>query len=87
MPRKTSVELFFKPHHGFVMLALGTMTITAGSKHLISISARLTFIEGYSRFSGLAVYDAFDNFIMIDRHFILETGDIFRAESTKNVFN
>lgn len=76
-------ELRFEPLPGFVVLTLGTVTISAGTEDGMDLAAGPAFIDGHAVNGGTACDDGLESFMMAGRHIIPVAGDIFGAVSAE----
>jgi hypothetical protein len=85
--RELTGHLLFEPHPGFVMLALRTVPVSAGTKDVVNLPAIGAFIDGYSVNRRAALDHGLDGFIMDGGHINAEALDIFEAVSAEDVGN
>jgi hypothetical protein len=81
---KTFLELLFKPLAGFVILALGAVSITAGPIDLMVLTTAFTAIESSAIFTGSAVDNGANDFSMLGWH-VWVCIDVFRAECSEDI--
>ena len=77
-------ELLFQPLSGFVILAGGTVTVTARSEDRMVTAAFITLVNHHAKAFGAAFSDGIDDFSMFSRHGITEVLDIFWPEGTED---
>ena len=84
MTGKLPFHLLFQPLSGFVILAVGTVTVTARSEDRMVAAAFITLVNNNAEAFGAAFDDGIDDFSMFNRHGITEAPNIFRPEGAEN---
>ena len=84
MPGQLPNHLLFQPLSGFVILAGGAMTITAGSEDRMVAAAFITLVNHSTKAYCAAFDDGINDFSMFNRNGITEVLDIFRPEGAEN---
>ena len=76
--------LLFQPLSGFMILAGGTVAVTARSEDRMISAAFITLVNRHAEAFGAAFDDGINDFSMFSRHGITEALDIFRPEGAEN---
>ena len=87
MSGELSLHLFYQPLMGFMVLAVGTMPVPAGSIHDVVLTAFFTLIDHYSAVLGTAVNDGVDDFSVFKRHGLTEGVDILSGICLEDLVN
>ena len=69
-----------------MILALGTVPITAGAVDMMFFAAAIALIDGNAILSGTIFDDGIDGLFVLDRHIGI-AGKIFRAEGAEDLGN
>jgi hypothetical protein len=77
-------HLLFQPLSGFVILAVGAVTVTARSEDRMVAAAFITLINNNAEAFGAAIDDGIKDFSMFSRYGITEVLDVFRPEGAEN---
>ena len=77
-------HLLIQPLSGFVILAVGAVTVTARSEDRMVAAAFITLVNHRSEAYSAAFDNGIKDFSMFSRHGITEVLDIFRPEGAEN---
>lgn len=80
------IKLFFEPLSGLVMMALGTMAVSAGSEseEVMDLAAVVAFINGHAVKLGAALDHGLDGFMVAGGHVVSIAFDILGAVSAED---
>ena len=87
MTGQLALGLLNQPLVAFMMLAVGTMAVSAAAVYHVVFFAFCAAKDGCPVMVGAAVDDGIDDFAVVDRHRIRKALDIFRAISGEDIFN
>lgn len=85
--RNLPIHLFTQPLSGFMMLAIGAMTIAAAAVNYMVFAALGALIDRSAIMPRAAVDDGVDDLAMISRHAVAEALNILGAILAEYVFN
>ena len=77
-------HLLIQPLSGFVILAVGAVTVTTRSEDRMVAAAFITLVNHRAEAYGAAFDNGIKDFSMFNRHDITEALNIFRSEGTEN---
>jgi hypothetical protein len=80
---QTAAELASQPIPAFVVLALGTMTVAAGSVDMMQPAAPLAAIDGDAEIAGTTVDDGVDHFLVLIRQ-VGKPLPVFRGKGSED---
>jgi len=84
---ETALQLPLQPLSAFEILALGTVTVAAGTEQEMFLAALLALIEETAVRLGLAVDHGGDNLLVLDRHGVSVEPDVLRGKGPEDLVN
>jgi hypothetical protein len=84
MTGELALDLFFEPALGLIVLAGGTVAVTAGAKELARLGTAVALVERYAAGFGTTGYDGIDDFTVSLGHRGGVTLEVLGSEGCKD---